>query len=230
MIISLIPWDEDSLLALALNSKIVKDGLSSINNGDDSRSETLIFNCCHSWSASLPVLSLSDDNPVSDEINLVISWTDDISSEKKATGIFCWTEIFLAIESANAVFPIPGLAAIITRSLGCHPDVSLSSFSKPVETPLRPSCFAISSILAFALITRFWADSVDVLIFPCATSYNLDSASSKRSITSVLSLYDFWIISLEIVINFLWIYFWSIILEWNSIWAEDETFWERLIK
>ena len=68
--------------------------------------------------------------------------------EKNATGIFCLTDIFLAIDRARAVLPIPGLAATITRSLGCQPEVNLSSFSKPVEIPLKaPSLFSISSIL-----------------------------------------------------------------------------------
>ena len=62
--------------------------------------------------------------------------------------------IFLAIDNAKAVFPIPGLAAIITRSLGCHPDVSLSISKKPEAIPLSPSFLDISSIFCFAWITR----------------------------------------------------------------------------
>jgi hypothetical protein len=46
--------------------------------------------------------------------------------------------MFLAIDSTNAVFPIAGLAAMIIKSLGCHPEVNLSSLSKPVATPLKP--------------------------------------------------------------------------------------------
>jgi hypothetical protein len=61
---------------------------------------------------------------------------------------------FLAIDNTNAVFPIAGLAAIIIKSLGCQPDVNLSNLSKPVATPLRPSCPAISSILFFACNTK----------------------------------------------------------------------------
>ena len=64
--------------------------------------------------------------------------------------------MFLAIDNAKAVLPIPGLAATIIKSLGCQPDVNLSSFSNPVDIPLRePSLFPISSILFFAWITRF---------------------------------------------------------------------------
>ena len=80
----------------------------------------------------------------------------------------------------------------MTRSLGCHPEVSVSSFSKPVETPLNaPSLLPISSILSFAFFTRVCAVSLVPLILPWATSYSFDSASSNKSITSVLSLYDF---------------------------------------
>ena len=57
---------------------------------------------------------------------------------KKATGISFITAIFLAIDNVNAVFPIPGLAAIIIKSLGCQPEVNLSNFSKPVLIPLNP--------------------------------------------------------------------------------------------
>ena len=95
--------------------------------------------------------------------------------------------MFLAIDKVRAVFPIPGLAAIITRSLGCQPDVSLSTSEKPDGTPLKPSLLEISSIFFFACITKLWAVSVDFLIFPCVTSYNLDSAVSKRSKTSCVS-------------------------------------------
>ena len=69
-------------------SKIDNEGVSSIYNGAFSRFFTLTFNCSHSCFSSLPVLSFSELRPVSDEINLVISCKDDISKEKKATGMF----------------------------------------------------------------------------------------------------------------------------------------------
>ena len=47
--------------------------------------------------------------------------------------------MFLAIDNTKAVLPIPGRAAIIIKSEGCQPDVTLSNFSKPVATPLSPS-------------------------------------------------------------------------------------------
>ena len=70
----------------------------------DSRSETLMFNCCHSWSASLPVLNLSEDRPVSEEISLVINWIEDIwrfvkfMVSKFDTGHSKWTEIIKIYE------------------------------------------------------------------------------------------------------------------------------------
>jgi hypothetical protein len=55
--------------------------------------------------------------------------------------------MFLAIDNAKAVLPIPGLAATIIKSLGCQPDVNLSSFSNPVDIPLRePSLFPIKKL------------------------------------------------------------------------------------
>ena len=86
-----------------------------------------------------------------------MSWIADISREKNATGILFSTEIFLAIERVKAVLPIPGLAAIIIKSLSCHPDVSLSISWKPDGIPLSPSFFDISSIFALARLTKLSA-------------------------------------------------------------------------
>src|SRR5690606_9560610 len=126
-----IPCCEDNRLAFALKSNMDKEGVSSINNGALSRLFTLTLSCSHSCFSNFPVLSFSEESPVSDEINLVISCTDDISKEKKATGIFEFTAIFLAIDKVKAVLPIPGRAATITKSLGCQPEVSLSNLSNP---------------------------------------------------------------------------------------------------
>lgn len=52
---------------------------------------------------------------------------------------FALTAIFLAIESTNAVLPMAGRAAIITRSEFCQPEVILSSAWKPLSKPLKPS-------------------------------------------------------------------------------------------
>ena len=126
------------------------EGVSSMNSGAFSKLFTLTLSCSHSCFSNLPVLSFSEDKPVSDEINLVINCTDAISKEKNATGIFWFTAIFLAIVSVNAVLPIPGRAATIIKSLSCQPDVSLSSLLKPEGMPLKPSLFEISSIFFFA--------------------------------------------------------------------------------
>ena len=130
------------------------DGVSSMNKGAFSKVLTLTFSCSHSCFSSLPVRSFSEDKPVSLEIRRVINCTDDISKEKKATGIFWFTAIFLAIESVNAVLPIPGRAATMIKSLSCHPDVNLSSFVNPEGMPLKPSLLEISSIFFFAWITK----------------------------------------------------------------------------
>ena len=58
----------------------------------------------------------------------------------------------------------------------------------------------------------------------------MDSALSNRSKTSVVSSYELSIISDDISISFLWINFCKIILEWNSIWADEETFWVNSTK
>ena len=65
-------WDAKRL-ALARKSKIESEGESSINNGAFSRSFTLTESCSHSCFSNLPVLSFSEDKPVSDEIKRVIS-------------------------------------------------------------------------------------------------------------------------------------------------------------
>src|SRR5262245_44712213 len=44
-----------------------------------------------------------------------------------------------AMFKAKAVFPMLGRPAMITKSAGCRPDVSRSSFSKPVATPVTCS-------------------------------------------------------------------------------------------
>ena len=112
-----------------------------------------------------------------------------------------FTAIFLAIDSVSAVFPIPGRAATIIKSLSCQPEVNLSTLSKPDGIPLRPSLLEISSIFFFAWNTKSCAVSVDFLTFPWVTSYNFDSALSKRSKTSLVSSKESSIISLEILIK-----------------------------
>jgi hypothetical protein len=106
-----------------LGSEIKNRKRRSVVNikGAFSKVFTLTLSCSHSCFSSFPVLNFSEERPVSEEIRRVINCTEDISSEKNATGKPLLTAIFRAIESVSAVLPIPGLAAMIIKSLGCHP-------------------------------------------------------------------------------------------------------------
>ena len=59
-----------------------------------------------------------------------------ISSEKIAIEVLCSIAACCAMLSTNAVFPIDGRAAMITRSDGWNPDVSSSRSWKPLATPV----------------------------------------------------------------------------------------------
>ena len=74
--------------------------------------------------------------PVSAMIRRIISCTEDISSEKNPTPRSWSTAMLRAIESTNAVLPIEGRAAMMTRSLSCQPRVTLSMAVNPDGTPL----------------------------------------------------------------------------------------------
>ncbi len=54
-------------------------------------------------------------------------------------GWLWFTAIFRVMDNTNAVLPIEGRAAIITRSEGCQPEVTSSKALKPEGTPLNPS-------------------------------------------------------------------------------------------
>ncbi len=91
---------------------------------------------------------------VSAEIRRVTSSTDDISSEKTATGFLKSTAILRAIVSARAVLPIPGRAAIINKVPFCQPLVMLSKSGKPEGRPLMPpSTFEMASTSLIASFT-----------------------------------------------------------------------------
>lgn len=75
----------------------------------------------HSYCWRLPSRNLFDVMPVSELIIRVINCTDDISRLNSATGTWCFIAMFLAIDTINAVLPIPGRAAITIRSLACQP-------------------------------------------------------------------------------------------------------------
>ena len=87
----------------------------------------------------------------------------------------------------KAVFPIAGRAAIIIRSEGCQPPVSLSTALKPEGTPKVPvSLLAILLCPRLPLLRNLQYQSP----FYC-TIRNFEkafSASSKSSNTSVDSL------------------------------------------
>ena len=172
---------------MARKSKIDKEGVSSIKIGASDKRFTLTFNCSHSWGSRFPLRSFSEVKPVSEDIILVINWTDDISREKTATAWLKSIAIFLAIEITKAVFPIPGRAAIIIKSDGCQPEVIASSFVKPVAKPLIPSLLEISWIFDKACLTKSLAPSELFFKFPCVTSKSLASALSNKSNTSDVS-------------------------------------------
>src|SRR5690625_464219 len=144
-----MPYCEAKRRAFARKSNMDNDGVSSIYKGAASKSFTLTLSCSHSCFSKLPVRSVSELKPVSEEIRRVINWTDDISNEKKATGTLWSMAIFLAMERVSAVFPIPGLAELIIKSLCYHPEVSLSSYVNQEGIPDKTSLFAISSIFLF---------------------------------------------------------------------------------
>ena len=147
-------------------------------------------NCFHSSVVRRPVFSFSDSNSVSLAIKRVTSCTADISKEKIATVCLWTTAIFRAIDSTNAVFPIAGRAATITRSEGCQPAVTSSNATKPEGTPLMPSGLdAARSIPLIASSIIGAISAVSFLIFPSAISNTFFCALSIRSDTSVASSY-----------------------------------------
>lgn len=136
--------------AFALRSNIDNEGVSSIWRGAFSNACVLILSCSRSCFSSFPDLNFSEESHVSEEISLVMSCTEDISNENNPTGMLLLTAMFLAMESTKAVFPIPGRAAIMTKSEFCRPAVTLSNLSNPVAIQLKPFVSAISSIFFLA--------------------------------------------------------------------------------
>ncbi len=63
----------------------------------------------------------------------------DISSENTATPVLPSSAAYCAMLSANAVLPMLGRPATMTRSPGCRPAVILSRSTKPVGTPVTSS-------------------------------------------------------------------------------------------
>ena len=102
-------------------------GVSSMKIGASVKGVTLVFSCCHSYSAKSPLRSLSAGSEVSVEIRRVTSCTDDISKEKNATGRWKSTAALRAKFKAKAVLPMLGRAARMMRSDFCQPWVMRSS-------------------------------------------------------------------------------------------------------
>ena len=77
--------------------------------------------------------------------------------------------MFLAMERANAVFPIEGRAAIMINSDFCHPEVSLSSFVNPDGVPTRASSLLpASSISLIASLITTLIGATSLLMLPSA--------------------------------------------------------------
>ena len=177
-----------NLLHFALKSKIEREGVSSMKRGAFSNPETLLNSLCHSSSFRVPFLNFSEEIRVSEAIILVMSCTDAISRENNAIGICCSTVIFLAMERMNAVFPIAGRAAMMMRSVGCQPPVSLSISLNPEGIPDIPPLSFRDLILLIASFTSILAVSKPFLIVPLVTSKKLCSVLSRSSKTSADSL------------------------------------------
>ena len=143
-------------LHFALNSKMDNAGVSSINILASNKVFIFECNCCHSCASSFPRLILSASISASAEIILLTNWTADISSENKATECPKSTAAFRQAETTKAVFPIPGLAAIMINSCFCQPEVNRSKSVKPDGIPVRPlfcNCFFSNSSTAFFKIS-----------------------------------------------------------------------------
>ena len=72
----------------------------------------------------------------------IASWVAPISMLKIATGTPFSTATCSAMLSANAVLPIDGRPATMTRSPGCRPAVFSSRSMKPVGTPVTSDLFS----------------------------------------------------------------------------------------
>src|SRR5690606_39327928 len=108
---------------------------------------------------------------VSPAIKRLTNCTDDISRENTATALLWSTAALRATDKTNAVLPIAGRAAIITKSEGCQPEVILSNAVRPEGIPVNPSVLSrkdskeeiasrmISSIFLESLLKLFWAIS-----------------------------------------------------------------------
>ena len=208
----------------ARNSKILIPGVSSINIFAELNLSTALWTCCHSYSSNWAFLNLEPGISASIEINLVTNWILAISKENMATGLSKSKAAFLAIAKVKAVLPIPGLAATIIKSEGCHPEVSLSNSENPVGIPVSPCSFWESSSSIFCALIAITPTLIDPLFKCCWVISNKPfSASSNISKTSLVSSKESLMILVDTFINSRWIFFWEMILAWYSILAPDAT-------
>ena len=140
----------------ALNSKIDKAGVSSMNIL--ASNNLLIFecNCCHSCGSNFPLRIFSASISASAEMIRFTSCTALISREKRATEWPKSTAAFRHAETTKAVLPIPGRAAIMINSCFCQPDVKRSRSVNPDGIPVKPlfcNCFFSNSSTAFFKIS-----------------------------------------------------------------------------
>ena len=127
-------------------------GVSSINNGQRSNSLAASTKRLNSISVISPRLICSDGISAASESTLAASCSDDISNEKKPTdppsidpsvpsGSNPFLRLFAMLKAilvANAVFPIEGRPAIISKSDLCKPPSFLSISVKPEGIPASP--------------------------------------------------------------------------------------------
>ena len=173
---------------LARSSKMLIPGVSSMKMGASLRCSIEVCSCCHSYSSNWPLRSLLPEISASSEMRRCTSWMFDISREKIATGFLKSTAALRVSASTKEVLPIPGRAAMMTRSDACQPEVSRSSAVKPVGIPVSPSSrsFSSSSCLS-ALVARAPMFSTPRLRFCWVMLNSPFSASSSRLNTSVVS-------------------------------------------
>lgn len=114
--------------AFDLNSITESPSVSSMNNGAFSvNALKFLSSLFQSSLSSCPLISFLPSISQTFDNKRFANCTSDISKEKNAIGIPWSIAMFLANESANAVFPMAGLPAIITRSDFCQPHVMSSS-------------------------------------------------------------------------------------------------------
>ena len=98
-----------------------------------------------SASVMVPVRTDCMFTPESEQSIRCTSCSRLISRLNMHTVFLPFTAAFWARLRAKAVLPMEGRPAIMMRSLGCMPEVSLSRSAKPVVTPVRAPLSFISS-------------------------------------------------------------------------------------